>query len=203
MVYCIGLTGNIASGKSTVALLFNQLGVPVFNADTVSKKITLRGSEAYNEIVSHFGPGVLTTPDEQLDRKKLRAIIFSNAKERIWLENLLHPKIRQELEKEVSLCTGPYCVVEIPLLKNKSNYPYINRILVVTSSVSVQVQRIIKRDKCTEEHALAIIATQPSIQERLNSADDTLINDEEISELERAVERLHHNYLKLASRVDH
>jgi dephospho-CoA kinase len=198
MVYCIGLTGNIASGKSTVALLFNQLGVPVFNADAVSKKITLKGSAAYNEIVSHFGPGILTTTEEQLDRKKLGAIIFSKPKERIWLENLLHPKIRQELEKEVALCTGPYCVVEIPLLKNKSHYPYINRILVLTSPVSMQVKRIIKRDKCTEEHALAIIATQPSIQERLDSADDSLVNDAGMSELERAVERLHQKYLQLA-----
>jgi len=200
MVYCIGLTGNIASGKSTVALLFNQLGVPIFNADSVSRQITLKGTKAYNKIMAHFGPSVVTK-EEALDRKKIRNIIFSNPQERIWLEHLMHPIIRQQLKKEIASCTGPYCIVEIPLLKDKKGYPYINRILVVTSPIELQVQRIITRDQCTEAQAWAIIATQPSIEERIKNADDILENNSGANELKQAVKQLHLNYLKLAKNM--
>lgn len=198
MVYCIGLTGNIASGKSTVAKVFKELGVAVFNADTVAKQITLKGTKAYNEIVQHFGTIVLTQ-EQQLDRKKLRDIIFNQEKERIWLEQLLHPEIRQHLEYAVASCKGPYSIVEIPLLKNRIHYPYIQRVLVVISSIEIQVQRIIDRDKCTESQALSIIATQPSINERLAYADDILENNLDLEHLKHAIQQLHLNYLALAN----
>lgn len=200
MVYCVGLTGNIASGKSTVALLFNQLGTPVFNADNIAKEITLKGAIAYDDIVSHFGLCILND-NQQVDRKKLRDIVFANPKQRIWLEQLLHPKIRQQLESQVATCKAPYCVVEIPLLKEKKNYTYINRVLLVTCPIELQVKRIIARDQSTEAQALAIIATQPSLKERLKLADDILENIMDVNELKKAVELLHLNYIKFAHDV--
>jgi dephospho-CoA kinase len=193
MTYCVGLTGNIASGKSTVALLFNQLGAEIINADTISKQLTLKDTEAYNDIVARYGSLVMNE-DGQLNRKTLRTIIFSNVKERKWLEQLLHPRIRKEIERQVTSSTAPYCIVEIPLLYDKSQFPYLHRVLLVTSPRALQIQRIIERDHCTEQHALSIIATQPSQEQRLNLADDVLINDMGLDHLKQEVEMLHEKY---------
>ncbi len=198
MVYCIGLTGNIASGKSSVASFFENLGIAIFSADFISKQLTQIGKEAYNEIINHFG-SVVIQEDQQLNRKKLREIIFNNPNERFWLEQLLHPMIRKQLAQEVKLCCSPYCIVEIPLLQNKTHYPYIQRILLVTSSLDIQVERIMKRDQCTREQALAIISTQPSNEQRLNYADDVLINNEGLLQLKIKVEQLHLYYLQQAA----
>jgi len=93
MIYCVGLTGNIASGKSTVAQIFTDLGIDVINADHIAKELTVKNSQALKEIVTHFGIGVLND-EGQLNRRVLRELIFNNSLERLWLENLLHPLIR-------------------------------------------------------------------------------------------------------------
>ncbi len=197
MTYCVGLTGNIACGKSTVAQLFQQLNVPIFNADQVAKELTTKDMPAYQKIISHFGRQVVAL-DNQLNRRVLRDIIFSNSEERLWLENLLHPLIREELTKKVSQCTAVYCLIEIPLLKNKADYPYIQRVLLVTSPLEIQISRIIKRDQCSRDKALAIIATQPTINERTAQADDTLINDCDLKALDTAIKNLHIHYMSKA-----
>jgi dephospho-CoA kinase len=197
MTYCVGLTGNIASGKSTVALLFSQLGVQVINADSISRQLTLKDTEAYKTIVSHFGPFIVNE-EGLLNRRKLRDIIFQNEQERAWLEALLHPKIRSVIEQQVASCASPYCMVEIPLLKDKNKYPYLHQILVVTSPIGLQIKRIIKRDQCTKEQAMAIIDTQPSIYERIAQADDVLVNKESLSYLKHKVQILHDKYLQLS-----
>ncbi len=199
MIYCVGLTGNIASGKSTVASFFEQLGIYVLNADHVAKQLTLKGTEAYNKISSHFGSQIIQS-DKQLNRKKLRDIIFSNLKERLWLEQLLHPQIRQQLAKEVVLSTSAYCIVEIPLLNDKENYPYLHRILLVTSPIELQIKRLMTRDQCSRNQALAIIATQPSNDERIAQADDILVNTGALNKLKDEVRRLHINYLEQAKK---
>lgn len=197
MVYCVGLTGGIASGKSTVAELFSELGIHLISADKISKELTAKNQTAYHEIVTHFGTEVLNTEDE-LNRKKLRDIIFTDPKERTWLEQRLHPLIRHKIKEAVDSCQAPYCIVEIPLLIDKQNYPYINRTLLVTAALQTQIKRIMQRDHSTKQQALAILAAQPDMDLRMQNADDLISNDLGINELKSSVESLHQQYLKLA-----
>lgn len=195
MVFCVGLTGNIASGKSTVAVLFTQLGIDVFNADHIAKQLTSKGFEAYDEIVAHFGTTVLDD-SQQLNRIKLREIIFADPLERQWLEQLLHPKIRQQLAVQVAATSSPYCIAEIPLLTDKTYYSYIDRILLITSSIDLQIERLTARDQCTVEQAKAILTIQPSIEERLALADDVLENTGDLIKLEQRVQALNKQYIQ-------
>ena len=196
MAYCVGLTGGIASGKSTVAELFSELGMHVINADKISKELTAKNQTAYHEIVAHFGTGVLDTEGE-LNRKKLRDIIFTDPGERTWLEQLLHPPIRNTIKNAVDSCQTPYCIVEIPLLVDKKNYPYINKILLVTAKLQTQIKRLMQRDNCTKAQALAIVEAQPDMDLRIQNADDLIANDQGINELKASVKSLHHHYLTL------
>ena len=198
MNFCVGLTGSIASGKSTVARFFSELGIAIISADLISRKSTEKGTSNYQKIVTHFGPTIINKEDRQLNRRRLREIIFSNPHEKTWLEQLLHPMIRQEIAKQVTESTSQYCIVEIPLLIDKKNYPYVNRILVVTSPLETQIERIINRDKCTKEQALAIIANQATLSQRLEHADDLLTNDSDTGQLKQNVEQLHYKYLSLS-----
>lgn len=199
MAYCVGLTGDIASGKSTAAELFSQLGIEVIHADQISKALTYKDQPSYNKIISHYGPGILND-DHELNRSKLRNIIFTNQAERRWLEDLLHPLIRQELKKRVDLSTTPYCVVEIPLLITKQTYPYINKVLLISAPLETQITRIMQRDQCSKEQAHAILATQPHMRLRMKHADDVFINDIGIDELAKVVQHLNHKYLQEANR---
>lgn len=198
MVYCVGLTGNIASGKTTVTNLFADLGIEIINADKISKELSLKNNPAYKAIVTHFGETIVGT-DGELNRRQLRSIIFSDPEERAWLEQLLHPLIRQKISQQASSCTGPYCIVEIPLLLNKEQYPYLNKILLVTAPIETQISRVIARDQCTREEALAVISNQPSLELRMQSADDVIINKDGIEELHQLVKNLHAKYLQDAA----
>lgn len=195
MVFCVGLTGGIASGKSTVAELFSELGIQVINADKISKELTAKDQTAYQQIVAHYGTEILNK-NKELNRRALRTIIFSNPSQRTWLEQLLHPLIRQKIQEAVTTCTTPYCIVEIPLLIDKKIYSYIHRVLLVSAPVEIQIARVMHRDQCSKEQALAIVASQPDMELRLNNADDLLINDSGRSELQTAVLELHHQYLQ-------
>ncbi|KTD68137.1 dephospho-CoA kinase [Legionella steelei] len=199
MVYCVGLTGDIASGKTTVAELFSKLGVEVIHADKISRELTQKNKNAYRKIIEHYGHKVLKEDDE-LDRGKLREIIFSNHKERQWLEQLLHPLIRQEIKQRVDTCITPYCVIEIPLLITKQAYPYINRTLLVCAPEETQISRLMQRDQSSKEQAHAILSTQPDIMKRLENADDMIVNDMEIEQLAKKVIDLHILYLHEAKK---
>lgn len=195
MVYCVGLTGNVASGKSTVASLFAKLGAHVISADAISKQLTAKNQKATQRIITHFGPEVELHPGV-LNRSLLRTRIFSNPLEKKWLEDLLHPLIRQGIEEEITKSKSPYCIIEIPLLIDKALYPYLNRILVVTAPKSLQVERVMKRDNCSKEEALAILSNQASLEKYCEDADDLLHNEASLKELEHQVEVLHSAYLK-------
>ncbi|KGP64404.1 dephospho-CoA kinase [Legionella norrlandica] len=197
MVYSVGLTGNIASGKSTVAEFFSELGINIINADKISKELTSVNTPCYKDIISHFGSSIVLE-NGNLDRKRLRDIIFSEPKQRLWLENLLHPAIRKKIEEQISTCSSPYCLIEIPLLFDKKNYPYLRKILLVSAPLEIQLERIIRRDHCTKAQALAILTTQPNLEQRMEIADDVLINDAGLNELREKVNKLHKKYLKEA-----
>lgn len=197
MVYCIGLTGHLASGKSTVAHYFAQLGVDVIHADEIAKELTARNQPAYREIIHHFGTAVLTSAGE-LDRRHMRQLIFSKPDERIWLENLLHPLIRKEIEYKVNQSQAPYCLIEIPLLTERSHYPYLNRVLLVQTTPEQQISRFVIRDNGTKEDALAILATQPDKTKLLKMADDILMNTGSVEGLQEKIRVLHNQYLGYA-----
>lgn len=192
----IGLTGGIGSGKTTVAELFKLLGITVVDADEAARKVTIAEEPALDDIAQHFGETILNE-DGTLDRKRLRSIIFKQPKERLWLENLLHPLIRDEMQKQVRLAQSPYCVVVIPLLTETQPHPLADRILVIDCSREMQIQRTRLRDEMTREEIEAILDTQANHHQRLAAADDIIINETDIDHLKEAVQYLHEKYLAL------
>jgi dephospho-CoA kinase len=198
-MYCVGLTGNIGSGKSTVASYFESLGIEIISADQVAKDLTRSDQPAFQAILTHFGPSVLQSNGE-LNRSYLRQLIFTHEPNRRWLEQLLHPMIRQMIKHKVTQVQSPYCIIEIPLLTNKANYPYLNRILLVKSDPKEQIGRFMARDNSTKEDAQAILATQQAhVDIHLAMADDVLMNTGSLNELQKKVVVLHDHYLQSAS----
>lgn len=193
----VGLTGGIGSGKSVVRKLFSSLGIGVLNADEVAREITQPGTFCYQAIKNHFGDLILNK-DHSLNRGKLKEIIFNDASEKKWLENLLHPEIWQQLEKNAQAASSPYVIVEIPLLVEVNSHPMVDRILVVDIDEKLQVTRLMKRDQLTEQGALHIIQQQAPRQKRLSYADDVLNNDGDLEQLSRQIQELNRKYLKLA-----
>jgi dephospho-CoA kinase len=194
----IGLTGGIASGKSTVEQRFTELGVPVINADDSSRAVVARGRPGLAAVVGHFGAGVLT-PQGELDRRELRTLIFKDAARRKELEAILHPLIRADMEQRSSQATGPYVVLSIPLLVEGNTHDRWDRILVVDADESLQLARLMSRDAVSEAEARATLAAQASRAARLAAADDVLLNSGTVADLRQAVDRLHRRYLELAA----
>ncbi len=192
----IGLTGGIASGKSTVAQRFVELGVPVIDADESSRLVVAPGQPGLAAVVAKFGKGVLTANGE-LDRRALRDLIFSDAYARRDLEAILHPLIRADMERRAEAAAGSYIVLAIPLLVEGGSRNHLDRILVVDVEESIQLERLIARDSISLDQARAILAAQASRASRLKAADDVLINAGTVTQLRRAVDRLHERYLQL------
>lgn len=197
-MYCVGLTGPIASGKSTVAMLFAKLGVDLIEADLIAKQLTAKDQPALASIIAHFGQEFLDSEGE-LHRRLLRDMIFKHPQERIWLEQLLHPLIRQAIQTRLQIPPTHYYMIEIPLLADKSCYPYLNRTLVVLANPLLQTQRVMQRDQHTAKQVEAIIAAQASEDFYQSLADDIVLNTESICDLEQSVLQLHKKYLRVLS----
>lgn len=196
----IGLTGGIASGKSTVEQRLIELGVPVVNADDSARAVVAHGQTGLAAVVERFGGGILR-PDGELDRPALRNLIFQSPEKRRDLEAILHPLIREHMERQAAGAVGPYLVLSIPLLVESSGArDRVDRILVVDADESQQVQRLMTRDSVSVEQARAVLAAQASRTDRLKAADDVLLNSGSVAELRQAVDRLHQRYLELATR---
>jgi dephospho-CoA kinase len=196
----IGLTGGIASGKSTVEQRLIELGVPVVNADDSARAVVAHGQTGLAAVVERFGGGVLR-PDGELDRPALRNLIFQSPEKRRDLEAILHPLIREHMERQAAGAVGPYLVLSIPLLVESSGArDRVDRILVVDADESQQVQRLMTRDSVSVEQARAVLAAQARRTDRLKAADDVLLNSGSVAELRQAVDRLHQRYLELATR---
>ena len=194
----IGLTGGIASGKSTVAQCFVELGIPVINADEVARAVVAKGQPGLAAVVERFGPGVLG-PDGELDRRGLRNIIFSDDELRKALEHVLHPLIQADMERRAATVTTPYLVMEIPLLIEGGKLARVDRILVVDVDENTQLERVMARDSSSMTQARAILAAQASRADRLKVADDVLSNSGSVADLRRAVENLHARYVEIAA----
>lgn len=189
----VGLTGGIGSGKSSVANLFAKLGVPIIDADVIAKELTLQNKLAFRPIIEHFGQTILQENGD-LNRKKLREIIFKDSGEKIWLEKLLHPLIEEEIQNQLALIKAPYCVLVIPLLLEVSPYHFIDRILVIDTLPENQIERVMSRDQLQKEEVLAIMQTQLNRIKRLSQAHDVIINNGDLKDLEEKVELLHQFY---------
>jgi dephospho-CoA kinase len=197
--YIVAVTGGIASGKSAVTARFEQLGVPVIDADLIARELVAPGEVALAEIVRRFGAGVL---DGQgcLDRRQLRQRIFSDANARIELEAILHPRIRERMRERALATDAPYVVLAIPLLTASSRYPFIDRVLVVDVPETLQIERLTRRDGVDETAARAALAAQIGRGERLALADEVIDNSGSLDALAAAVDALHAGYLQQASR---
>ena len=192
----IGLTGGIASGKTTVAQRFMELGVPVIDADEAARAVVEPGKPGLAAVLERFGSGVIAENGE-LDRRALRNLIFNDPGSRRDLEAILHPLIRADMEQSAKQAVGPYVVMAIPLLVEGTARDRVDRVLVVDVDEAVQLQRVMARDGCTDQQARAILASQASRSERLAAADDVLLNAGTVTDLRRAVDQLHERYLRL------
>ncbi|MBS0359474.1 MAG: dephospho-CoA kinase [Proteobacteria bacterium] len=190
----VGLTGGIGSGKSMVAHLFSEFGVPIIDADQVARELVLPFSPTLKEIELHFGKAILRD-DASLNRPKLREIIFEHPEEREWLENLLHPKIRSTIKNRIKKLSNPYCILVVPLLVEAQSYDYVNRILVVDTTEALQIERTQKRDGLSVDFIKKIMETQATRKERIAAADDIISNNGTMSELKEQVKKHHQKYL--------
>jgi dephospho-CoA kinase len=193
----IGLTGGIASGKSTVALRFTELGIPVIDADVAARQVVAPGTVGLTQVITRFGREVVDAAGA-LDRAALRNLIFKDPGARRDLEAILHPLIRTAMEESADAAAGPYIVMAIPLLVEGGKTDRVDRILVVDVDESVQIARLMERDGSSLEQALAILKSQASRAARLAAADDVLPNSGTVTEVRQAVDRLHQEYLRLA-----
>lgn len=201
MPYIVGLTGGIGSGKSTIADLFAQHYVPIIDADIVAREVVAKGSPLLEQISAHFGEQILTENGE-LNRAALRERIFHNHEEKQWLNQLLHPAIRHEMQRQLQAQTADYVLFVVPLLIENKLIALCDRILVVDVSPETQLQRATQRDNNPPELIQQIINSQVSRAERLAAADDVLNNEGKLEEilphLQQQVIELHQQYLHLA-----
>jgi len=199
MPYCIGLTGGIGCGKSTVAQLFAELGAVVIDTDAISHALTQTGAAGFAEIVRQFGADFVL-PQGDLDRAKLRALVFSDAAAKAKLEAILHPMILAQVRAELSACRAPYALIVVPLLFETGHYlPLVQRKLVVDCDETSQVQRTMARSQLSEDAVRAIMAQQLPRQARLAQADDIIRNESDLATLHSAVAILHERYATFAT----
>ena len=173
----IGLTGGIASGKSTVCDLFSQLSVEIVDADKISHDITKKDGLAFQEILDYFGKKILGL-DGELDRQQLRSIIFNDATAKRALENIIHPKVLNEINKNISDSTAPYLIIAVPLMIETGMNKLMDRVLLIDCSIETQIRRLIERDKCTKQQAQSIIENQASLESKRAICDDVIVNEE-------------------------
>lgn len=193
----IGLTGGIASGKSTVARLFAELGAAIIDTDVIAREVVAPGQPALEEIAATFGDAVLQ-PDGSLDRGALRARIFASEDDRKALEAITHPRIRAETLRQADAAGGPYQLIVVPLLVESPLRGSVDRVLVVDCPEQLQVERLAARDGESEDSARRILAAQSSRSERLAIADDVISNDGGLENLREQVADLHEIYRSLA-----
>jgi len=194
----IGLTGGIGSGKSTVAELFAQRGVPVIDTDVIARELVEPGEPALAEIAAAFGEGLVDS-EGRLDRARLRNLVFDDEAQRQRLEAILHPRIYARVRDRVAQLDAPYCVVVIPLLIETGGGALVDRILVVDAPLDVRIRRTQSRDGLPEEQVRTIAASQAGRERRLEAADDVIDNGLQPGTLDAQVEALHAKYLALAA----
>lgn len=198
--FIVAVTGGVASGKSAVTQAFEALGIAIADADVAARAVVEPGQPALAQVAGHFGPGYLLA-DGRLDRVALRQRVFADAEAKATLEALLHPPIRAWLHAACAAAPGPYAVAAIPLLAEgggRQAYAWLHRILVLDVPEAVQQARLVQRDGIGPDLARRMVAAQASRAQRLAIADDVIVNDGSLAQLDGAVRRLHARYLAQA-----
>jgi len=194
----IGLTGGIGSGKSTITEMFAKLDIDIIDADIVARKVVEPSSDALIQISQHFGEQFILA-DGHLNRPLLRSQVFSNEKDKAWLNNLLHPLIRQRMLQEIQQSTSNYCLFVAPLLIENNLQSIVQRIIVIDITEEQQIERTILRDPSSRDEVQRIISSQISRKERLSHADDIIDNTQkDLAEVNKQVIKLDQSYRKLA-----
>ena len=197
----VGLTGGIGSGKSTAAQRFEELGVPIVDADIIARNVVEPGKPALEEVITAFGAKVVNS-DGELDRTELRKIVFENEEHKALLESILHPRIYDEILQQLGQLSAPYCIVVIPLLaESKRIYP-LDRVLVIDLPHALQLERTSARDQQSEEKIDKIIQSQSSREQRLSLADDIVENSGTVDSLCERIDLLHQKYTDLAHQFE-
>ncbi|MEK7990563.1 MAG: dephospho-CoA kinase [Thiotrichaceae bacterium] len=197
----VGLTGGIASGKTTVSDLFAQQGVPIIDADVIAHQLVQVAQPALATIAQVFGHDILHS-DGSLDREQLREKVFAKPQQRERLESILHPLVYAEIAKQAQQINYAYCIVSIPLLVETWKYAQVDRVLVVDCTDMQQRQRLRQRNQFDDKIIDQILAAQATRQQRLAIANDIIENDNSLKNLATQVYNLHLQYLQLATIPD-
>ena len=196
-MYIVGLTGGIGSGKTTISQFFLNNNIEVINSDAISREVVQPGTNALAKIEERFGAEILTE-SRVLNRPRMRSIIFKDDDQKVWLENLLHPLIRDAISLSIAHAKSDYVVLESPLLLETDQHKLVDRILVVDISPKTQLERTLSRDGGSKDTIKSIIDSQLTRSERLNRADDVINNEQDIQSVRSEFESIHENYLILA-----
>jgi len=197
MALVIGLTGGIASGKTTVANLFEQeFGIEIVDADVVARQVVEPGSAGLEQITQHFGPEVIEA-DGTLNRARLREIIFADPSQKEWLNNLLHPMIREQMLQQLETVQSDYALLVIPLMVENNLQTLADKVVVVDVDPETQIQRTVERDQVDQQQAEAIVASQASREQRLAIADYVIKNNTKNQKLLYQITELHKKFLEM------
>ncbi|WP_305837406.1 dephospho-CoA kinase [Photobacterium leiognathi] len=198
MSLVIGLTGGIGSGKTTVANLFTDTyGIDIIDADIVAREVVEPNTFGLNTIIEKCGKEILLE-DGTLNRAKLRDAIFSQPELKTWLNNLLHPLIREKMQQDINQSQSPYCLLVVPLMVENNLQTMTHRLLVVDVDEQIQIERTQQRDNVSIKQIKNILASQASREQRLDAADDVITNNGDNKALVSQVEQLHLQYLKMS-----
>lgn len=197
-MFIVGLTGGIASGKSTVAERFARHGVPVIDADALARQVVEPGQPVLERLIQTFGPDILDA-DGRLNREWLRRRVFADPEQRRVLDRIMHPAIGLAMQQALRAAQGPYAILMVPLLVETGQHQLVNRVLVVDAPESVQITRLMARDGSDAEQAAAILAAQSPRARRLAAAHDIIDNEGLPEKLDAAVDRLHAAYVEMAT----
>jgi len=198
----VGLTGGIGSGKTAVSNLFHDLGIHIIDTDLIAHELVNNDRSVLKKIVAAFGTGIIDQHGK-VERKKLAHLIFNNKENKQLLENILHPEIRDEVNRQLrnfsSYMPPPqYIIIVIPLLLETDFRGFVDRILVVISDEKLRIERVTQRDNRSVDEIQSIIACQVSDEKRLSAADDIIENNKDISALKSSVQQLHDEYMRLS-----
>jgi dephospho-CoA kinase len=200
--FIVGVSGGIGSGKTTVTDLFSDKGIVVIDADVIARQVVEPGTKALEAIVEKFGKSILNAKG-QLDRAQLRSVIFdgqeSNPLHKTWLNDLLHPIIRQQMISQTKAAESIYCLLSVPLLVENKLMSLVDRVLIIDVNESIQLQRAITRDGSNEQQIRGIMNAQATRKERLKVADDVIDNNDDLAQLIPQINKLHEQYLQLAT----
>ena len=203
--YVVGISGGIGSGKTTVTELFVTYGITVIDADVIARQVVEPGTPALKSIVDKFGRSVLDHSGGSslgiLDRAKLRTLVFNDSEIKNWLNQLLHPVIRQQMLLQTQQAKSVYCLLSVPLLVENKLYEQVDRVVIVDVDEQSQLQRTLLRDKTNEQQIRAIMSAQATRPQRLAVADDIIDNNGQADDLTKQVTQLHKKYLQLATQT--